>query len=434
MNRLRLWVPLVLLFVGLLWSAPVSLRAGADVLASTSDPHAYFNALAVRADLFKAYSLRDQAQLDELKASRTRRAWVTYDPAADTDAQRQDAAKVVVPDFDAFSQLARALTAGETTMQLTASNSLMTGALSNSRAVKIDQEIMIVSRQSGVPITDSTVTIQRGQHGTIAAAHTAGANVLLSVNSLINIPKLPLRTVDGHTYLFTWDAYWTESFLFGRTGISNYKTWQFTNNDSLWLQVDTRFTGMSGGSTNAGATGASIKTPSFNQTTDIGVAGARGYNVLGGPADWLLSNGNQSGPGVSYDSTLTPQVGTFVIYPRTWTRYWVQIEQRANDYDLMSMWVADETRDPVKLFDRLPLSVRPTGTRPNTIDYFWLEYNTSDNALKPGRGSMVAYMRNFVALQDAASPTALLVRPFAGTPLPPPTAGPAAPTNLRIVK
>jgi hypothetical protein len=66
----------------------------------------------------------------------------------------------------------------------------------------------------------------------------------------------------------------------------------------------------------------------------------------------------------------------------------------------------------VRIFDRVPVSVRPRGTSKGAIDKLMIEFNTSTNALKVGRGDLVAYMRNVAVLQDAdAAP--LLVKPAA---------------------
>jgi hypothetical protein len=67
------------------------------VTAQSTDPNAYFNALITRADYWKAYSLRDQAQLDAYKAARSLPPDVTYDYANDPDPRKQDAAKVLIP-------------------------------------------------------------------------------------------------------------------------------------------------------------------------------------------------------------------------------------------------------------------------------------------------------------------------------------------------
>jgi hypothetical protein len=90
MRRLILGI-LVVLAVG------VVALVGSPVIAETIDPHAYFNALVGRADHWKSYSLRDQAQLDLYKAARSLPPAVTYDYANDPDPRKQDAAKVVIP-------------------------------------------------------------------------------------------------------------------------------------------------------------------------------------------------------------------------------------------------------------------------------------------------------------------------------------------------
>ena len=59
--------------------------------------HEYFDMLGARSDLLRAYSLRDPAQLRQFAQSQTRALAVTYDPANDPDARRQDAAKAVTP-------------------------------------------------------------------------------------------------------------------------------------------------------------------------------------------------------------------------------------------------------------------------------------------------------------------------------------------------
>jgi hypothetical protein len=67
------------------------------VTAQSTDPNAYFNALIKRSDYWKGWSLRDQAQLDLYKASRSSPPDVTYDYANDPDPRKQDAAKVLIP-------------------------------------------------------------------------------------------------------------------------------------------------------------------------------------------------------------------------------------------------------------------------------------------------------------------------------------------------
>jgi hypothetical protein len=52
-------------------------------------------------------------------------------------------------------------------------------------------------------------------------------------------------------------------------------------------------------------------------------------------------------------------LASLCILPNKWVRLWYLIDQRANDYDLISMWAADEVSAPVKMFNALEFSVRP---------------------------------------------------------------------------
>jgi len=411
MNRLRFWAPLGAACLAVLWSGTAPLRAGESATATT-DANAYFNSLVARAEMFQAYSLRDDAQLNTYAQAPMRRKWVTYDAT-------MDAAKVVVPSFDPDIRftLVDPIDPGATTIHVSGMiDANLSGYMTTGRALKIgDGEVVTVQRISGVTITGGMVPIKRGAS---PVAHAAGETLVGGVNSLINQVQLPLGTQDGHKYLFTWDALYTASMIASRTGIGNYKTFRF---EPAWLQVDTRFDGTYGNWT---------KTSGFNATTDIGVAAMRSGNAMGGVADWSLTTGYQAGPGVTTPQ-LAPQITPFILNPNVWVRYWVQIEQRAKDYDVMTMWIADAERGPVKLFDRVLLSLPQTGVSPNNISKFLIEFNTSTNTLKPGRGDFIAYVRNFVALRDVADPTPLLIGPAGGTV---PKSGPPAPTNLRIVK
>ena len=195
--------------------------------STVADAHAYFTSLQSRADMFKAYSLRDAAQLKSrldggFSQSGSVAPAVTYDPANDYDPNRQDAAKVVIPP---------------------------------------------------------------------------------GVNSLPNQVRLPLGTSDGHTYLVTWDAMWTESFLPSKTGLTTHKTFQLADQQdgSLWLETRTRFDG-----------GWDDRPRDFDKTKHIATIDVRSYNTS------LLkttSNATSILP-------LRPQMNTLVVDPNKWVRFW----------------------------------------------------------------------------------------------------------------
>jgi hypothetical protein len=310
--------------------------------------HAYFETLAARPDCLAAYSLRDNAQLAKYTNAPGRPQRVTYDPESDHDPRRQDAAKIVVP------------------------------------AGKV---------------------------------------------SLGNTVRLPIGTSDGTTTLVTWDAWFGAEFQFAKTNIGNYKTFQFSSpKDRIWFEVRTRFkqdeaahgkrkaaresgaakTGkkVKNNKRDAAQTGqpaetAAEKPPAVANTKDesgiIGVVDARGYGGQDKPF----------GPNVTKSAPLSPEVGSFTIRPATWTRYWVLIEQRANDWDLVSLWVGDEQHDPVQIIDRLQLSVK------TSVDQFWLEFNTSSHGKGADLAERVAYARNVAMLRniDFKDVKALLQRP-----------------------
>jgi hypothetical protein len=257
--------------------------------------------------------------------------------------------------------------------------------------------------------------------------------------SLSNQVRLPIGTSDGTTTLVTWDAWFGKEFRFENTGIGQYKTFQFSSpGDRLWCEVRTKFrqdearnarrarTGTHGGrgtdsrmdGAQSAATGQTdersrqdppgggkgknrrrAEAPSPAKTdgrasSDIGVVDVRAYG----------KSGVMLGPNVAKGAPLAPQAGSFTIRAETWTRYWMLIDQRADDWDLVSLWVADENHDPVQLVDGRQLNVK------RSVDLFWVEFNSSGHA-KKGVGDRVGYIRNVVMLRNVRDVKGLLQRP-----------------------
>ena len=371
-----------------LWYVPGS-RLGAQ-----EDPHAYFNSLIRRPEHWRSYSFREAAQVG------TR--WVTYNPAADSRPNRQDAAKVIIPAFRPGTvQLVESVNASATTLAVNDAY-----ALQPRRTLKIDNEIMPIVSRSG-----NTVTVTRGGFGTAPASHAGGAEISLATNSLPAQVRVPLGTEDGHDYLFVWDSYWTDSFL--RAGRFNHKAFQFSSGgrdgDTIWLEPHVQY---------------ALPTR-CDPNAYIGVFTVRFYNRPGGDEEWDLTDGNKLGPS---------PVGRapFCIEPNTWVRFFLFIRQRADNYDPVDIWLADERRDPVQVVVSAPVSVRPTGLSPNSIAKFWIEFNSSNDDLhRVDERDLVAYVRNFVALRDVRDPGPFLVRPVPGIPA---STRLRAPTRLRIVE
>jgi hypothetical protein len=443
----RLILPVFILFTAFLAAGP-SLIAG-------DDPHAYFNALVERPDHWKSYSLRPQAgaptssphytkQLDYPKNGGYRHGnsgepGVTYSPATDTHPLRQDAAKVVIPASmlrpeTLASEMAASTTGAREVIRLsTASGS----AHQNGTDLKIGNEWVTIVRGKFPPynelgqIVDNQILVERGQFGTQATAHSIGTPIRMSTNSLDGTQqiRLPLQlTTDGNTYLITWDTYWTDSYV--GTLLTNHKWMQITASsaggsyDSRWLELQSRFDGGAG-------SGASC----FDRNRHVAALEVRGYLALGGGADWSSTNGYTYGPNVGSKEPLGPMVGEFCIHPNRWTRVWVRITQRANDYDLVDLWVADEEQGPVQILRGLQASVPQSGSPANSLHKLWLEYNTSTTKLsRYDERDLVSYVRNVVVLINPPSDvTPLLLRPSNDGTLPPLPVGPFPPRNVRIL-
>jgi hypothetical protein len=421
----------------ILSSAVLVALVGVSAPSAQVSPHAYFDALVARAEFFKGASFRPVAgqpatsvhfenQLVGRQAggyAQTTNAsfgyWVTYNPAADRDPARQDAAKVIIPAFSpisaGFAQLATNITSTATTIPVTNASS----NLELKSTYKVDQELMIITARD---LPAGIITVARGQHGSTAAAHSAGTALARSTNSLQNQIRVPVRTTDGHSYVFTWDSYWTEPYL--SSGLTNHKAFQLTSGgDNIWFETTTNFGDTVGAACHVAGILASV--------------GGRSYNKANGPSSWQSDFADYLGPLVSRPDPLAPQAREFCLKANAWTRFWIRVDQRANDYDYLDMWVADETREAVQIFERIPVSVRSTGPTPNQIDAFWLEYNTSTILHTRGdQNDLVAYARNFAVLRDLTDVRSILARPVPGaTPVSGgSTSGPSAPSNVRILR
>jgi hypothetical protein len=110
------------------------------------------------------------------------------------------------------------------------------------------------------------------------------------------------------------------------------------------------------------------------------------------------------GPNVNDENPLGPQAGEFDIQADTWTRYWLRLQLGQSGYALHSLWVADETQDPVLIFNGLQLA----DFDPQTFQF---ECNTSTNT-RVGPELRMDF-RNVVILSGYGAPGALLVKPVA---------------------
>lgn len=423
---------------------------GSFVVDGLTDPHAYFEALQAHPSHWRSYSLRDPTQLlpkgmGGYANSNSAPLDVTYAPGLDTHPHRQDAAKVTIGAFQlpegAQSILVADIDAETLTLPLSDRlgdvTKVTTSYNSKGRQIKIDDEIIILN-ENVTPLDRATgiVTLsQRGAYGTTATSHAAGTPSRIGGNSLANQIRVPVESHDGAQWMITWDYFLTDSWI--NCGIGNYKAFQLSSGgDKIWWEPQLHFDG-----------GGKPRPDTYVQGEHVAVTGrARSYNRVGGPADWALTDGNSLGPGVTDNNPVVPALPVasppaglisrflqgiglmpttvyaggpfFPMMPNRWTRQWVLVDQRANDYDRLSVWVSDTETDAVQVYDDVPVSVRSTGATPNSIDKFWLEFNTSTAYLPQGRidagfVDLVAYVRTIAVLKDPGDIAAYLQRPEA---------------------
>ncbi len=185
-------------------------------------------------------------------------------------------------------------------------------------------------------------------------------------------PEFP--TVSSGNLLLVWEAYWDNGFLGDLGGLRQHKAFQLSkdgSNDARRIEIRTRF--------------------NFGGANDVGKIDGRGYvwNPSGAP--------------------LPGQVNDFFIAPDTWTRFWAYVDFDRREF---SLWVSDETRGPVQLFDALDYNNMSGG-----LDNFWFEFNSSQNS-GPGR-TLYIWGRHFAALKDVSNVAEFLIKGSPVRPNPP---------------
>lgn len=328
-----------------------------------------------------------------------------YDPTNDTDQHRQDATKLVIPVVATSpfgsTTLNSAVTATDTVWPIF---NFQGSALLIGRLLRVDAEYVMITAYDNVSVP-ATITVTRGYLGSTPAPHAAGVPFYGSTNTLYNQIRLPLGATNGHTYLFTWEAYWTDSYI--KTGLATHKGFQFATppttdvNGGPWTEIKPSYNG-----------GAA--SPGFNALTDVGGVDTRLYPAAGGTLPW--TSDTLCGPNVTDNDPAAPHVGYFIIKPNTWTRFWAKFILQANDYDPFSLWVADPNQGPTQIFDGLMQNLSTSGTQ--SIKAFWHEWNTSTDRYvrnQPGTDgtrNLVSYVRNVGALIDPPSDlSTIIVRP-----------------------
>ena len=434
-----------ILSVLLLWVFATTTVPDGNVLAQ-GDQHAYFNALVTRSDFYKGYSLRPKAGAPAGSVYDEKQLLGKHDgglhvgscPPSVTYDAAMDAAKSPIKAFQqpgvcqgpSLTVPVPASTSGAHE-RVTLSAVTSTWGPPMQRQVLIENEVLEIRSCTiaeggdgarGYIAANGTLCVIRGQYGTAASAHPAGIKPGVSTNQINNYLRIPVGTADGNTYLFTWDGYWTTSYLGLGKWDSGQKTFQFTDKSEsklfepkLWF--DTTISG-------------------FDPQKHVGAVAARSYNSLNtGQNTWAETNGNTLGPGIPSHEDVK-RVGNFIIKPNTWTRWWVRIEQRANDWDYLDMWIADEATNPVQILSQIPISVgRSLDPAKQSVGFFWFELGNSSTGWKRGDlRDLTAYFRNWVVLRNPPAVHTLLLRPIPGSSPPPPESFLVSPpTNLKII-
>lgn len=340
--------------------------------------HGYFEAIRRRADCFHAYSLRDAAQIAQFRSGPV--SDVSYDPL-------HDAARIEIPPyrFAASMTLQQALSPTDTQL-------FINGKKGSNVTYQVDEELLLwqsdVKDATGKTVIATNVV--RGHGGTIPASHAAGTSIGYSSNSLVGQIGLPMDTEDGHSFTTIWEARYDASLrrvdpVTGalRSGLTTWKTYQFGRGKDI--------------PSSQGATGFEVRTR-FDvkglAADEIGIVDVRAYMGVG-PNVTLSADG------------LGPMLATFKLRQDEWVRYVLRITYvpgaLPHGYDLVDLWMMSASQPPVQI-----LSGAQVDEIQNDLDAFWLEFNTSSDAVVPFRAPLVAHVRNVVMLRDVADVTPLL--------------------------
>ncbi len=283
-----------------------------------SQDHSYFESMKLRGDFVKAESMREPEKLCQLSAACPNGILqdpaydvpgfltygTTYDPASDTNAQRQDFAKLQIPQFfptKGFNGITVTLEtaistapAAGTFEQITVSDS---SAFETGSGVKIDNEIMVCMHPGsnlncrvtiGHP---GIIMVMRGAYGTTPATHTATTVVMRSSNTNPHTTQIPLNLdpASSNKYLIGMDIYFTDSWkglgLAGNnSGLNGFSAGTWGNSSSLismkWLTLyDGKGTKHWETRAREVPDGCCIPT-GWNQVTDVGGVDLRVYNAI----------------------------------------------------------------------------------------------------------------------------------------------------------
>jgi len=302
------------------------------VLAAGSEgPHDFFNAAIVRGDCYKAYSFRPQPGITQPSAVRgvsdcsksnwtqqltfaTGTTFITYDYAGDTNVEKQDGAKVVIPQWRTSIPnltLTAPMGTGAVGEQQTITVSAVQG-IETGKAWKIENEIVIAPFSQS---NSTSIIITRGGFNTTPVTHSSGVTVQNGSNSLSTgqQTRVPINT-DGDVsanYLYVADLYYTNSFM--KTGLVNHKVLQvaYISSGNQFVETNSAYGGPFGTAPNpAWAANGGVN-------TYVAVFGTRFYSQSTTPGAF------QDAPGRPFANP------PFLMKPSKWLRFWIYIEANA---------------------------------------------------------------------------------------------------------
>jgi hypothetical protein len=222
--------------------------------------------------------------------------------------------------------------------------------------------------------------------------------------------RLPVDLDTGDIWL-VWDAWWGEEYELqpqpfrapdgkNRPGLTMHKSFHIQSplsGSESFLGIRTHFT--------------------HATAPNVGAVDVEPHGGLG-------PNASRNGPATvarTASDRLEPQIGSFIVAGRTWTRYIVHLDIRPGkkEWDLFSMWVADENRDPVQLHDKVQVMSA------KHISKLRLAFNASQQ-ISANSQPLVAYLRNALVLHNLRVPQILFERPVGSRSLA------SMPQNFRI--
>ena len=217
-----------------------------------------------------------------------------------------------------------------------------------------------------------------------AVQDAAMATIYAPVSADVKGKFLPMRTATG-SLLLTWDFRFDEQFRWLTEGhLRRHKTWRL--NPGPWLAVRT----------------------DYQHAAHVGEFAEILFSM---PASRFLGPGSTRGAPSWFGEALQPALATFYFGPDTWVRVWIFVEGLEKEVCYMSVWVADERRDPVQIYNNIALLPNHEG---GGLFNFQIEYDTSgDQATNPKE--MHSWNRNVVMLRNVSKATVagLLKRPGA---------------------